>query len=338
VDVNVHPRKAEVRFLHERLVYGALAAALRDALAEARPPSATAGAFARWPADAGARAYDAWPPAGFDASAGSDAAPRGRDLIAGARPAPMLSRDAFAPAQPDEGALAELGAPASGAGHDATGAAAGAEGAQSWHDDGASDHEARASERPSRLGALRALGQVALTYIVAEGDDGLVLIDQHAAHERVLYERVLAARAAGAPASQPLLAPAIVELGPSQAALAAELAGELAAVGWAFAPADGRALILRALPVALARLEPARALREQLDRLEAEERLSGPDRVAASLACRAAVMAGDRLEEAQQRALLRALEQTATPQTCPHGRPTVLRFSREAIERSFARR
>ena len=328
VDVNVHPRKAEVRFRHERLVYGALGAAVRGAVAGASPATAPQDAFAPLPPAAGRPAYAgdaydrdderaaAWPPAEVT---------RGRDVIAGAQPASLLSRDALAGEAPDEAAFAALvGLGAVGAPGDGAPPSAGA----------AADAPAAAS----RLGALRALGQVALTYIVAEGEDGLVLIDQHAAHERVLYERVLAARAAGLPARQPLLAPVIVELSPAQAALLAELADELDAVGWSLAPADGRALIVRALPAALARREPERALREQLDRLEAEERLTGPDRVAASLACRAAVMAGHRLDEPQQRALLRALEQTATPQTCPHGRPTVLRFSREAIERSFARR
>lgn len=325
VDVNVHPRKAEVRFRHERLVYGALHRAVRDALAGALPPAGAAGAFAPVPA-AGDGPADAgtWPQATWPA----DAPVRGRDVIAGAQPAAMLARDAFAPLAGDHAALAALAALDDPRAQTPPAPAPAPPGRAA----------PQPAAPPSRLGALRALGQVAATYIVAEGEDGLVLIDQHAAHERVLYERVLAARAAGAPASQPLLTPAVVELGPMQAALAAELADELAAVGWSIEPADGRAVILRAVPAALARREPERALREHLDRLEAEERLTGPDRVAASLACRAAVMAGDRLEETQQRALLRALEATATPQTCPHGRPTMLRFSREALERSFSRR
>ena len=84
--------------------------------------------------------------------------------------------------------------------------------------------------------------------------------------------------------------------------------------------------------------DAAAALREHLDRMDAEERLTGPDRAAASLACRAAVMAGDRLDAEQQRALLRALESCETPHTCPHGRPTMLHLSRDALDRSFGRK
>jgi DNA mismatch repair protein MutL len=182
------------------------------------------------------------------------------------------------------------------------------------------------------------VGQLDLTYLVAEAADGLYLVDQHAAHERVLYERILAARVAGEPAAQPLLAPAVVELSGPRAALAAELAEELAAVGWEAEPADGAAVLLRAVPRALAGRDPARAFAEYLDRLEAEERLTGPNRIAASLACRAAVMAGDRLESAQQRELLRALEACEQPRSCPHGRPTMLHLSRDALARSFGRR
>lgn len=189
-----------------------------------------------------------------------------------------------------------------------------------------------------RLPALRALGQVDATYIVAEAPDGLTLVDQHAAHERVLYERIAAARLAGRPERQPLLAPVAVTLSPSQALRVEELASDLAAFGFEVAPADGTAVIVRAVPALLAGRDPARALVSYLERFEAEARLSGPDRAVASLACRAAVMAGDRLDPEQQRALLRALEQTETPHTCPHGRPTLLHVSSEALARSFGRR
>ncbi|MPZ99190.1 MAG: DNA mismatch repair protein MutL, partial [Dehalococcoidia bacterium] len=204
--------------------------------------------------------------------------------------------------------------------------------------DGAGAPEVPEAPMRERLGALRAIGQVEGTYVVAEADDGLYLVDQHAAHERVLYEQVLAARAGGEAASQPLLEAAVVEL---SAPLATLLAGEgdaLAAVGWEVAPADGAAVLVRAVPSALAGRDPARALVEYLDRLEAEERLTGPDRAAATLACRAAVMAGDRLEGEQQRALLRALEACGTPHSCPHGRPTMVHLSRAALDRSFGRR
>src|SRR5690606_14641788 len=188
-----------------------------------------------------------------------------------------------------------------------------------------------------RLPALRPLGQVESTYIVAEAPDGLYLVDQHAAHERVLYERALARRQAGTPASQPLLDAVVAHLSAAQAVLAGAEAEGLRSVGWEIEEMDGPSVIVRAVPADLRRRDPARALGEYLDRLGAEERLTGPDRAAATLACRAAVMAGDRLESEQQRALLLALEACETPHTCPHGRPTMLHLSRSALDRSFGR-
>jgi DNA mismatch repair protein MutL len=189
-----------------------------------------------------------------------------------------------------------------------------------------------------RLSALRALGQLDATYLVAEAADGLCLVDQHAAHERVLYERLQAARAGGTPEVQPLLQAVVAPLSPQQAALAAEQADALAAIGFALEPTDAAAVILRALPAALAGGDPAAALVAYLDRLAAAEEQPGIDRAVATLACRAAVMAGDRLDAEQQRALLRALEASASPQSCPHGRPTMLHLSSDTLARSFGRR
>ena len=166
----------------------------------------------------------------------------------------------------------------------------------------------------------------------------MVLVDQHAAHERVLYEEVRARIAAGERPSQPLLHSVLATLSAPQAALLAGGTHDLEAIGWQVEAADGAAVIVRAVPAALAGRDVTRALRDYLERLEAEERLSGPDRAAATLACRAAVMAGDRLDDAQQRALLDALARCDTPHTCPHGRPTMLHLSRAALERSFGRR
>ncbi len=185
---------------------------------------------------------------------------------------------------------------------------------------------------------LRPMGQVEGTYIVAESADGMVLVDQHAAHERVLYEQVRARMETGEHASQPLLHSVLATLSAPQAALLAGGARDLEAVGWEIEAADGAAVIVRAVPAALAGRDVVRALGDYLERLEAEERLSGPDRAAATLACRAAVMAGDRLDLGQQRALLDALAACDTPHTCPHGRPTMLHLSRAALERSFGRR
>ncbi len=200
-------------------------------------------------------------------------------------------------------------------------------------EDGERQHSLTLHER---LPALRPLGQFDRTYLAAEAPDGLYLVDQHAAHERVRYEQVLAERERGA-GSQPLLAAVVATLDPALHALAVELAEELAGLGWELDETDGAALIVRAVPALLTDGDPVAALTDYLDRLQAEDGAT-PDRAAATLACRSAVRAGDRLDGEQQRALLLALERTQQPMTCPHGRPTVLHLSGESIERSFGRR
>jgi len=310
VDVNAHPTKSEVRFRHERFVFGAVRRAVLEALAES---SVTATAAPGW----------LTPSVPI-------APPDGRAVLSGARPAEPPLPPSMADAA---GFAASVTGPVSAPGGD-------------LHAAGPASEPAAPALIDGRLPALRPLGQVEQTYLVTEAPDGLYLVDQHAAHERVLYERVLAARAARESLSQPLLEAAVVELSASQAALAQVIAEELAAVGWSVAATDGSALLVHAVPATMHgdavrrrdSLDVARLFVEQLDAVEAEERLTGPDRVAASLACRAAVRAGDVMALEQQRALLQALEQAETPQSCPHGRPTMLHLSRAALERAFGRR
>ncbi len=185
------------------------------------------------------------------------------------------------------------------------------------------------------LPLLRVVGQVAHLYIVAEGPDGMYLIDQHAAHERILYEELVARRAARAPVSQPLLQPLVLELSPVEEAALQRWWEELAAYGLDVEALGGRTYLVRAVPQPLAGGEVAAGLRALLDTLEGDR--GGPDRVAAGLACHAAVRAGQALSTEEMQELVRRLEKVEAPYTCPHGRPTMVQISAEALARQFGR-
>ncbi len=187
------------------------------------------------------------------------------------------------------------------------------------------------------LPALRVLGQVASTYIVAEGPDGLYLVDQHAAHERVLYEKYRRQLAAHRVEVQPLLKPTPFEVSPAGAELLRANLATLAEAGFSLEPFGEHSYLVRTIPALLSGGDWAAAVREVLD--------GGPagtedwtERMAVSLACHAAVRAGKTLNLAEMRHLLRELEQASLPRTCPHGRPTVLRIGNDHLEREFGRR
>jgi DNA mismatch repair protein MutL len=189
-----------------------------------------------------------------------------------------------------------------------------------------------------RLPMLRAVGQVGTTYVVAEGPDGMYLIDQHAAHERVLYERCLAAARASAPETQGLLDAITVELGATHQALLLEHSEAFARLGFDIEQFGDRAFVVRAVPPAMADDVPRRLV-ELLDRTQRDD---GPEdwshKVAASLACHASVRAGMSMSAAEQRELLRRLEETESPRTCPHGRPTMVHLTADALAREFRRK
>lgn len=191
-----------------------------------------------------------------------------------------------------------------------------------------------------RLPMLRPVGQVGNLYIVAEGPEGIYLVDQHAAHERVLYERFLAAARASKPDVQPLLEPVSIELGAPHRALVGEHADALERLGFDIAHFGGAGYVVRAVPAELAGGDVAREILELLDRIGQDDVTSsdGAHRVAASLACHAAVRAGKVMSEPEQRELLRQLEQAQSPGTCPHGRPTTVHLTADAIAREFRRR
>ena len=190
------------------------------------------------------------------------------------------------------------------------------------------------------LPALRVVGQVRLTYIVAESPDGMYLVDQHAAHERVLFDRIVRQAARREVPAQPLLTPAAVELTPPQAETLEANREFLQAYGFDLEPFGGtNSYLLRATPSILTSQDPARALLDVLDMTAFEGLLREREDIwAASVACHSAIRAGQSLTDGEMRALLEQLEVTDSPHTCPHGRPTLLHFSSYHMEREFGRR
>ncbi len=185
---------------------------------------------------------------------------------------------------------------------------------------------------------LRPVGQIGNNYIVAEGPDGLYLIDQHTAHERILFERLLAQREKQAVEVQGLLEPLLLEVDRHQRE-AMEHGGEaLSSYGFAVEPFGEGSYLVRAVP-ALLRGEGVRpALEEVLSSLEKGGEAEWPRRIATSLACHGAVRAGQSLSQEEMRELLRGLEGCEQPYICPHGRPVMLHFSSAHIDKQFGRR
>ncbi len=203
--------------------------------------------------------------------------------------------------------------------------------------DGAPDDDPAPVGPPQlRSPVMRPLGQIDHTYVVAAGPRGLYLIDQHAAHERVLFERL--ARAANGPAQQ-MLDPVSVQLGADECDWLEAHQDELRALGLDAAPFGPGAWLLRAVPAALGGVDAGRYLQEIAAEAQTDtfQRLEVRDRVRWTLACRAAVKAGASLALEEMTALIRDLQACDLTVTCPHGRPTVVLLSRELLDREFGR-
>lgn len=333
VDVNVHPTKTEVKFARERQVYAAVQRAVRAAiLATTEAPAISSGAFtvpALAPIDADG-SDDPDPPTEAALAAG-DAPP-----ATGVPPATPFERPELAYVPPGNRRNAPAVPPAT---------------APSLWQPG----ELRAATRPTaeratasvpppapRLPALRVLGQVSSSYIITEGPDGVYLIDQHAAHERILLEKMVADwRRQGLP-SQILLEPVVVELPPETFAAVEERLEDLTRLAFAIEVFGPAALLVRAVPAPLTGHATAEDLRDLLpDLVGAEGAGHGEtweEHVLANVACKAAIRAGQSLGPDEQRALVRQLETVDVRHSCCHGRPTTVRLSYDALEREFARR
>jgi DNA mismatch repair protein MutL len=309
VDVNVHPAKAEVRFRDPPLIRGLLVHGLREALAREGQRAATTG---------------------------------GSATIAAFRPAAAPRRGwdwRRSPARPDPRGYVM---PAHG------NAALGfAEAAQAAFDVGAPSADARVEASESApelldrpLGAARA--QVHATYIVAQTRDGIVIVDQHAAHERIVYERLKAALDRTGVARQILLIPEIVELDEADVERLTARADELLRYGLAIEPFGPGAVAVRETPSLLGEIDARALLRDLAEHMaEWDETLPLERRlmhVAATMACYGSVRAGRRLKGEEMNALLREMEATPNSGQCNHGRPTYVELKLSDIERLFGRR
>jgi len=306
VDVNVHPAKTEVRFRDAQGVRGFIVSGLRRALATGDKRSAQspdAGAMARWQQE----------PVREEPSPALRSIFEGRDWSA---PATGVAEPGRAWHAGEGGTMAEP----RGRAEEAVPA-----------DTSAADYP---------LGIAR--GQVANTYIVAEAQDGLVLVDQHAAHERLVLERLRTAGAEEAVArSQALLIPEVVELDETSCDRLEEAAPRLAEHGLAIERFGPGAMLVRSLPHAIARTDPEKLLRDIDDdlALNGEALLLGEklDLVLATMACHGSVRAGRVLRVDEMNALLREMERTPRSGQCNHGRPTWVKLSMEDVEKLFGR-
>ncbi len=199
-----------------------------------------------------------------------------------------------------------------------------------------------APQQPRRLPRLRVVGQVAQSYIVTEGEDGMYLIDQHAAHERILLERMVISLKASTPISQLLLTPMVLSLSPNELEAIEEHQPQLEHIGFALTINDDGALEVRAVPGVLVKQMSTHSLHELMVELTSEESLGNTEtweeRALANVACKAAIKANYFLTISEMREMLEQLEQTKAPFSCCHGRPTMVHFGLSALAHAFERR
>ena len=361
VDVNVHPQKTQVRFAQERRVFSAVQKAVRRALIGAVPaPDMTM--------DEEGRMLPASNPGGQPGQPGPDVATwfARRDTIVNVDQQHHL--DLYVP--PASSQRPALGlpsgttlptdwpaeAPPNTAGDEATGEQAASQDLATPGNTSqptASDAPNAPDEtgtpggplglRASQLPPLRVVGQVGAMYIVAEGPEGMFLIDQHAAHERILYEKYLAQRygtVAGAVAKQHLLEPLTLHVGSRLAGQVAGHLAELQHLGFEVEPFGGDTFLVRAAPAALAGEDPLRVLEEIASSLAERRNQVGEeleDALVKMVCKRAAIKAGQLLSDIEMRELVRQLEECQSPRTCPHGRPTVIQLPAIELEKAFGR-
>jgi DNA mismatch repair protein MutL len=197
------------------------------------------------------------------------------------------------------------------------------------------------AENAPQLASLRPLGQIRESFILAVNHDGLWIIDQHVAHERVLFERVLKQRQTESIPVQKMLMPMVVQLTPGQQAVYAEISDELQRNGFEVELFGSRTVVVKAVPAGVESCDVEQVLGELLVEFEREQQAMNLDairhRIAASIACHAAIKVNMPLEQNKMEWLLKELAKTECPMSCPHGRPVVLRYSVKDIQRAFKR-
>ena len=354
VDVNVHPAKTEVRFRQQSFIHDFVRDSLRNALIQARPAAGFLAAL-----DSAPLASPTLMPPAVSALPDSDepaAAEAGPDAdpfeLTPPAPPPVPGLLPFAGQQPNAilvealGQAAESLLPANGLASQSVTLS----GSNGYHHADAATGTARveaeqAAATLNHLASLRPLGQLRESFILATGADGLWIIDQHVAHERVLFEKILRDRQVERVQRQRLLMPMLVELKPWQMVVFAQIAEELERNGFEVEPFGPQTLAVKAAPVGLEGAALERMLGQVIEQSgpEADHAARDQDlatlrgRIAASIACHSAIKVNTPLDPARMEWLLAELAKTEHPTSCPHGRPIALLFSWKDIQRAFHR-
>ena len=341
VDVNVHPSKTEVRFRQQTVMHDFVRDSARAALMKARPvPQFMAEIHAHATASSGLTP---------GARAGDWAVSAGGILTLDAAPAPGTTAH-----QPGAGAAFTLQPPTmpavsarlrfdGGIAVEANPAIPVAHGLEAIADNGCAPAIEVTEQEPTlaSLATLKPVGQIRNSFILAVNEDGLWIVDQHVAHERVLFERVLQQRGAQKVESQSLLMPIVLELSPAQQAVFTEISDELQRNGFEAEPFGARSVAVKVAPAGVEAAAVEHMLHELLDQFSREEQSLNLEkiraRIAASIACHAAIKVNMPLEQNKMEWLLAELAKTDHPYTCPHGRPVVLRYSMKDIQKAFKR-
>ena len=358
VDVNVHPSKTEVRFRHQALLHDFLRDSVRKALMDARPQTPfpavrhAQSAMGDSPFDAPPAEELAFPGTVPRASAWRDAASASSEPAASDRPFSLTPltpapTNATLPFRGDNaltilgGASTAVAPPPSASSNAVVAAALPARSlATPAGVPGSGESAEPVLVAQSQFGIVP-LGQIDNSFIVAADGGALLLIDQHVAHERILFEKVLRQRSEGKVESQRLLLPLIIEINPRQQVILENITPELAACGFEVEPFGRKTVAIKAAPAGLATVDVQQLLGELLEGLERETQAISlarlREKIAASVACHAAIKVNTHLEHSKMVWLIDELQKTQYPMSCPHGRPIVLRYEKNEILKAFKR-